>query len=65
MANLWKTRRPPEPLVWGEIPGFSKSDFPNGMEQLLPDQRIWTLSDCARMFTKCLKELCQRLKVII
>ena len=65
MGNLWKTRRPPQPLVWGEIPGYSKSDFPNGMDEILADQRIWTLLDCVRMFSQCLEKLSQRLRVII
>lgn len=55
MSNLWKTRTPPSPMKWGELSDAATSEVQNS--SLLPDQRIWTLSECGKIFASSVKEL--------
>ncbi|CAF4865150.1 unnamed protein product [Pieris macdunnoughi] len=54
MENLWKKRRPPTPLVWDNLPG--KDDSP-AKHSGLPDQRVWSVSECAKIFATSCKAL--------
>ncbi|CAH4028868.1 SUMO-activating enzyme subunit 2 [Pieris brassicae] len=54
MENLWKKRRPPTPLVWDNLPG--KDDSP-AKHSGLPDQRVWSVSECAQIFATSCKAL--------
>lgn len=46
MENLWKKRRPPTPLSWDNLPG---KDNPPTQHTGLPDQRVWTVYECAQV----------------
>ncbi|CAK1550629.1 unnamed protein product [Leptosia nina] len=54
MENLWKKRRPPTPLVWDNLPG--KDDSP-AKHSGLPDQRVWSVHECAQVFAASCKAL--------
>lgn len=51
MENLWKKRRPPTPLEYSALPQDPGSG--TGMR----DQRIWSIQECADVFTDCLSKL--------
>ncbi|KAK3086737.1 hypothetical protein FSP39_022679 [Pinctada imbricata] len=53
MENLWKKRRPPEPLDWNKLPQSDKVDDSNTMR----DQRLWSIQECADIFGDCLAGL--------
>lgn len=64
MSNLWKTRKPPIPLKYGDfsVPGCSATDSEDG-SVLLRDQRVWTLTECAKVFDRsvnALKDECKQ-----
>ncbi|XP_075978519.1 ubiquitin-like activating enzyme 2 [Anticarsia gemmatalis] len=59
MENLWKKRRPPTPLVWNNLPG--KDDAP-AQHSGLPDQRVWSVYECAQVFAASCKALQKDLK---
>ncbi|VVC93684.1 SUMO-activating enzyme subunit 2 [Leptidea sinapis] len=59
MENLWKKRRPPTPLTWDNLPG--KDDTPT-QHSGLPDQRVWSVYECAQVFATCCKSLQADLK---
>lgn len=46
MENLWKKRRPPVPLSWASLPGQAAPAQHSG----LPDQRVWSVHECAQVF---------------
>ncbi|ESO98215.1 hypothetical protein LOTGIDRAFT_178117 [Lottia gigantea] len=52
METLWKKRRPPEPLDYNNLSDESPSST-NDMR----DQRIWSMKECADVFSKCLAKL--------
>ncbi|CAH0388643.1 unnamed protein product [Bemisia tabaci] len=56
MSNLWKTRRPPTPLVSTELPdaaaGSSKEE-----DSGLKDQRCWSIAECYTVFANSCKQL--------
>ncbi|XP_011568472.2 SUMO-activating enzyme subunit 2 [Plutella xylostella] len=54
MENLWKKRRPPTPLVWTNLPG---KDDPPAQHSGLPDQRVWSVHECAQVFSDSCKAL--------
>ncbi|XP_063535377.1 SUMO-activating enzyme subunit 2 [Cydia strobilella] len=54
MENLWKKRRPPVPLSWDELPG---RDAPPAQHSGLPDQRVWSIHECAQVFAASCKSL--------
>ncbi|KAL4706205.1 hypothetical protein ACJJTC_018389 [Scirpophaga incertulas] len=59
MEDLWKTRRPPAPLTWNNLPG--KDDAP-AQHSGLPDQRVWSVHECAQVFASSCKALQADLK---
>ncbi|KAJ2944131.1 hypothetical protein O0L34_g18100 [Tuta absoluta] len=54
MENLWKKRRPPTPLQWDNLPG---KDAPATPHTGLPDQRVWSIHECAQVFAASCKSL--------
>lgn len=59
MENLWKKRRAPTPLQWNNLPG---KDEPTKQSSGLPDQRIWTVAECAQVFAQSCTSLEAELK---
>ncbi|XP_026325163.1 SUMO-activating enzyme subunit 2 [Hyposmocoma kahamanoa] len=59
MENLWKKRRPPTPLSWDNLPGNNNPPAPHSG---LPDQRVWSISECAQVFAASCKALQEDLK---
>ncbi|XP_061163588.1 SUMO-activating enzyme subunit 2-like [Saccostrea echinata] len=53
METLWKKRRPPVPLDFDKLP-HSESSEPSSV---MRDQRIWSMKECAEVFTDCLAGL--------
>ncbi|KAH0950810.1 hypothetical protein HN011_007493 [Eciton burchellii] len=62
MDNLWKKRRSPVPLDWGELPdgvaGCSKEISQPGLK----DQQRWSISKCGNIFADSVKNLSQALE---
>lgn len=58
MANLWKNRKSPQPLKWGELEEPGTSEIQNGTG--LRDQQIWTLVECGKSFEDSVKSLRER-----
>ncbi|XP_063363294.1 SUMO-activating enzyme subunit 2 [Cydia amplana] len=54
MENLWKKRRPPVPLSWATLPGAGAAPAPHAG---LPDQRVWSVHECAQVFATSCKAL--------
>ncbi|CAH2257408.1 SUMO-activating enzyme subunit 2 [Pararge aegeria] len=59
MENLWKKRRPPTPLTWNNLPGKGN---PTAQHSGLPDQRVWSMHECAQVFGDSCKALQADLK---
>ncbi|XP_011402782.1 PREDICTED: SUMO-activating enzyme subunit 2-like [Amphimedon queenslandica] len=57
MEKLWQTRQPPMPLKAESL--LSSSDE-NDRDMLLPDQRIWSVAECVKVFMKSLPVLRER-----
>jgi ubiquitin-like 1-activating enzyme E1 B len=58
MENLWKKRTPPTPLDIHNLPNIEiVSD--NG--SVMRDQRVWSIKECAQIFSQSVTELRQRL----
>jgi ubiquitin-like 1-activating enzyme E1 B len=56
MDKLWENRRPPVPLSFDSLPS-------NGVDEedrSLPDQRQWSVRECANVFIKCIPILRNR-----
>ncbi|XP_062594248.1 SUMO-activating enzyme subunit 2-like [Saccostrea cucullata] len=53
METLWKKRRPPVPLDFDKLP-HSESSEPSSV---MRDQRVWSMKECADVFTDCLAGL--------
>lgn len=58
MENLWKKRRAPTPLSWAELPAEVEAEAACG----LATQRVWDLSECARVFADSVRALSRRLR---
>lgn len=54
MSNLWKTRTPPKPLKWKE---FNEENTTETGNNLLPNQKIWGILECANIFEKSILQL--------
>lgn len=50
MSNLWKNRTPPQPIKRGEFPEETTNHAANNAS-VLPDQRIWSLEECYKIFS--------------
>ncbi|KAF9355250.1 E1 ubiquitin-activating protein uba2 [Mortierella sp. AD094] len=67
MEDMWKTRKAPTPLKYGEIIS-QVDDLPTAMDVTaqesitLKDQRVWTLRETAEVFSNSLEKLTTRLK---
>ncbi|XP_054286360.1 SUMO-activating enzyme subunit 2-like [Macrosteles quadrilineatus] len=63
MGNLWKTRLAPTPLDWNNLPdgvqGSSREP-----ENVLRDQRCWSVAECGKVFADSCKELAQQFKAL-
>lgn len=59
MENLWKKRRPPTPLAWDNLPG---KDSAATQHSGLPDQRVWSVYECAQVLAASCKALQADLK---
>lgn len=57
MEKLWQTRQPPMPLKAESL--LSNNDE-NDRDMLLPDQRIWSVAECVKVFMKSLPVLRER-----
>lgn len=55
MSNLWKNRLPPTPLKWNEFKEDEQAQA--NQESLLPDQRIWSIAECAKVFAESIQNL--------
>uniref|UniRef100_A0A1B6DVJ7 SUMO-activating enzyme subunit n=1 Tax=Clastoptera arizonana TaxID=38151 RepID=A0A1B6DVJ7_9HEMI len=65
MANLWKTRVKPTPLEYNNLPLTNKNNEKNlSGEAGIKDQRLWSLKDCADIFTKSCIGLREQLKAL-
>jgi ubiquitin-like 1-activating enzyme E1 B len=64
MDKLWQTRRPPTPLVATNLPdvvaGSSKAPDEVGVK----DQRVWSVKECAEVFSKCVERLQVQLEAL-
>ncbi|KAJ8303465.1 hypothetical protein KUTeg_019861 [Tegillarca granosa] len=55
METLWKKRRPPTPLDLDHLP---TSDINSASESAgIRDQKLWTIQECADVFSNCLPKL--------
>ncbi|XP_013114278.1 SUMO-activating enzyme subunit 2 [Stomoxys calcitrans] len=54
MSNLWKTRKPPTPIKWDSI--LLKQDELD-TSFVRQYHKIWSLAECAVVFSDCLKNL--------
>ncbi|XP_075160040.1 ubiquitin-like activating enzyme 2 [Haematobia irritans] len=54
MSNLWKTRKPPTPIKWDSV--LLKQDS-NDTSFVRQYHKIWSLAECAVVFSDCLKKL--------
>ncbi|KAH9489750.1 SUMO-activating enzyme subunit 2-A [Bulinus truncatus] len=57
METLWKKRRPPQPLDFNDLPGKDEVISTGVMR----DQRVWSVQECADVFSNCLNALKQEL----
>ncbi|BFZ19816.1 hypothetical protein BsWGS_22855 [Bradybaena similaris] len=53
METLWRKRRPPQPLDYDNLPGKGETVNSSAMR----DQRVWSVQECADVFTQCLTAL--------
>lgn len=56
MSNLWKNRSPPQPIKRGEFPEETNNHAANNAS-VLPDQRIWSLEECYKIFSDSIGSL--------
>jgi len=61
MDNLWKTRRPPTPLNWASLPDAVEGSS-REPENVLRDQRCWSVAECGKVFADSCNALSQQLK---
>lgn len=54
MEALWKKRRPPTPLDWNNLPSKVDGVTP---EDVIHDQRLWSIQECREVFTRSLQAL--------
>ncbi|PIK50040.1 putative SUMO-activating enzyme subunit 2-like [Apostichopus japonicus] len=59
MDKLWVKRRPPVPLIWEQLP---KEDILTTRRGSLEAQRLWTVQECANVFSDSLKDLKEQYK---
>ncbi|XP_012940030.1 SUMO-activating enzyme subunit 2 [Aplysia californica] len=53
METLWKKRRPPQPEDYNSLPGKGEKVD----KTVMRDQRLWSVHECAEIFTRCLASL--------
>ncbi|KAG8229105.1 hypothetical protein J437_LFUL009574 [Ladona fulva] len=61
LHDLWKKRRPPTPLTWDSLPDAGSSRAESA--PALKDQRIWSVAECATVFSESVKSLRKSLEV--
>ena len=59
MEKLWQKRRPPKPLAWDML-GNESSEIIE--DAAIPDKRIWSMSECGKVFQLCVTKLKERSK---
>ncbi|RZF39573.1 hypothetical protein LSTR_LSTR001094 [Laodelphax striatellus] len=60
MADLWKERRKPSPLIWSSIPEIANNGQSTG--QGLKDQKVWSLKECVEIFSESCRNLSAQFK---
>jgi ubiquitin-like 1-activating enzyme E1 B len=63
MANLWKHRKAPHPLKFGEshvISASGDSDHPPLATGVMRDQKVWDIEECTKVFEDSLASLKER-----
>ncbi|KAG8262428.1 Ubiquitin-activating enzyme E1-like [Homalodisca vitripennis] len=63
MDNLWKSRRPPTPLDWKNLPDAVEGSSREPQDQL-KDQRCWSIAECASVFSESCKGLWQQFQTL-
>ncbi|KAM7201182.1 ubiquitin-activating enzyme E1 3 [Naviculisporaceae sp. PSN 640] len=61
MEDMWKTRKPPEPLDYKELLAKSAKEIANKAEVLKGDQKVWSLEENLVVFIDSLKSLSKRM----
>lgn len=64
MADMWKTRRPPEPLDYSTVIEKSAGALARTEAILRADQKPWTLEENVAVFKDSLNRLSARMKVL-
>ncbi|PSN37474.1 hypothetical protein C0J52_22170 [Blattella germanica] len=57
MGDLWKKRRPPTPLVFGELPDAVAGSSKNEKDAGLKDLKDWSIAECAQIFSNSCRNL--------
>lgn len=58
MSNLWKTRKPPSPVKFGEHHEIiSELADVSSTASVMRDQKIWTMAECQKVFADSLSNL--------
>lgn len=58
MSNLWKTRKPPSPVKFGEhLEIISELADISSTASVMRDQKIWTMAECQKVFADSLSNL--------
>lgn len=60
MEDMWKTRKPPEPLDYKELLAKSAKEIANKAEVLKGDQKAWSLEENLVVFIDSLERLSKR-----
>ncbi|XP_066992767.2 SUMO-activating enzyme subunit 2 isoform X2 [Anabrus simplex] len=62
MGNLWKSRRPPTPLVWDDLPDAVAGSSKVTKDGALKDQKTWSIAECANIFAQSCTNLRNQLE---
>lgn len=57
LHDLWNKRKPPKPIKFEEIPDSEPSTSTNGTDEVLKDQRLWSIKECVDVFCDSIKTL--------
>lgn len=58
MSNLWKTRKPPTPMKFGEhLEIITELADVSSTAGVMRDQKIWTMAECRKVFADSLSNL--------
>ncbi|XP_055379748.1 SUMO-activating enzyme subunit 2 [Condylostylus longicornis] len=62
MSNLWKTRMRPIPIKYNDIVSFDSGTAKVDGASVLPDQKVWTITECAKIFASSINNLKTEIK---